>query len=202
MIASVADAVMILPFFMPRPPSPAHDLQFALGEFGVVVLQAREQMAVGVEGHLDRGVTEQRRLNAYVATWSSTNPQMALAKVEFAVAGARRGLASQDPGPTLMSRQRSALRSQVRMTLCWREPDSNHRSRRERGPSREAPRPTIVVSRDDLCLMTPSSLSVRHLSSATAERPFTRAGPMVRIRFPPAVSPCKLAHRAARMLGA
>src|SRR6516225_7743459 len=41
----------------------------------------------------------------------------------------------------------------------------------ERGPA------AIVVSRDDLCLMTPSSLSVRHLSSATAERPFTRAGP-------------------------
>jgi len=37
--------------------------------------------------------------------------------------------------------------------------------------------------------MTPSSLSVRHLSSATAERPFTRAGPMVRIRFPPPASP-------------
>ena len=55
--------------------------------------------------------------------------------------------------------------------------------------SREAPRPTIVVSRDDLCLMTPSSLSVRHLLSATAERPFTRAGPMVRIRFPPPMSP-------------
>ena len=59
---------------------------------------------------------------------------------------------------------------------------------RKRRPSREAPRPTIVVSRDDLCLMTPSSLSVRHLSSATAEGPFTRAGPMVRIRFPPAKS--------------
>ena len=44
------------------------------------------------------------------------------------------------------------------------------------------------LSRDDLCLMTPSSLWVRHLSSATAERPFTRAGPMVRIRFPPAKS--------------
>src|SRR6516225_4762332 len=53
----------------------------------------------------------------------------------------------------------------------------------ERGPAAD-----IVVSRDHLCLMTPSSLSVRHLSSATAERPFTRAGPMVRIRFPPAVS--------------
>ena len=37
---------------------------------------------------------------------------------------------------------------------------------RKRRPSREAPRPTIVVSRDYLCLMTPSSLSVRHLSSA------------------------------------
>ena len=36
-------------------------------------------------------------------------------------------------------------------------------SRRKRRPSREAPRPTNVVSRDDLCLMTPSSLSVRHL---------------------------------------
>ena len=47
---------------------------------------------------------------------------------------------------------------------------------RKRRPSREAPRPTIVVSRDDLRLMTPSNLSVRHLSSATAERPFTRAG--------------------------
>jgi hypothetical protein len=34
------------------------------------------------------------------------------------------------------------------------------------------------------------------------EEPFAGAGPMVRIRFPPAVSPCKLAHRAARMLGA
>jgi len=60
---------------------------------------------------------------------------------------------------------------------------------RKRRPSREAPRPTIVVSRDDLRLMTPSNLSVRHHSSATAERPFTRAGPMVRIRFPPAASP-------------
>jgi len=53
---------------------------------------------------------------------------------------------------------------------------------RKRRPSREAPRPTIVVSRGDLRLMTPSNLSVRHLSSATAERPFTRAGPTVRNR--------------------
>ena len=68
---------------------------------------------------------------------------------------------------------------------------------RKRQPSREAPRPTIVVSRDDLCLMTPSSLSVRRLSSATAERPFTRAGPMVRIRFPPAVSQANFRIAAA-----
>ena len=47
---------------------------------------------------------------------------------------------------------------------------------RMRRPSREAPRPTIVVLRNDLCLMTPSSLSVRHLLSATAERPFTKSG--------------------------
>ena len=60
---------------------------------------------------------------------------------------------------------------------------------RKRRPSRADPRPTIVVSRDDLCLMTSSSLSVRHLLSETAERPFTRAGPVVRIRFPPAESP-------------
>jgi len=80
-------------------------------------------------------------------------------------------------------------KSGERRTVCWREPDSNHRSRRERDSRRERPpRPTIVVSRDDLRLMTPISLSVRHLSSATAARPFTRAGPMVRIRFPPAVS--------------
>ena len=65
---------------------------------------------------------------------------------------------------------------------------------RKRRPSREAPRPTIVGSRDDLCLMTPSSLSVRHLSSATAQRPFTRAGPTVRIRFPPPVSPANCDH--------
>jgi len=59
---------------------------------------------------------------------------------------------------------------------------------RKRRSSREAPRPTIVVSRDDLCLRTQSRLSIRHLLPATAERPFTRAGPMVRIRFPPAAS--------------
>src|SRR6516164_9337528 len=68
---------------------------------------------------------------------------------------------------------------------------------RKRRPSREAPRPTIVASQDDLCLMTPSNLSVRHLSSTTAERPFTRAGPMVRIRFPPAVSRQTIGSSAA-----
>ena len=46
--------------------------------------------------------------------------------------------------------------------------------------------PLLVLDR---CLRTPSRLSVRHLSSATAERPFTRAVPEVRIRFPPAESP-------------
>ena len=43
---------------------------------------------------------------------------------------------------------------------------------RKRRPWREAPRPTIVVSRDDLCLITLSSLSVLDLPLATAERPF------------------------------
>src|SRR6516162_1512407 len=66
----------------------------------------------------------------------------------------------------------------------------------------QAPRPTIVVSRDDLCLMTPSGLSVRHLSSATAERPFTRAGPMVRIRFPPAKSLQTISSSAAEPITA
>ena len=41
---------------------------------------------------------------------------------------------------------------------------------RKRRPSREVPRPTIVVSRDDLCLMTPSSLSARHLSRGEVAR--------------------------------
>jgi hypothetical protein len=52
------------------------------------------------------------------------------------------------------------------LTLRWRGVDSNHRSRRERDGGGET-WPTIVVSRDDLCLMTPSSLSVRDLPSAT-----------------------------------
>ena len=41
---------------------------------------------------------------------------------------------------------------------------------RKRRPSREVPRPTIVVSRDDVCLMTPSSLSARHLSRGEVAR--------------------------------
>ena len=78
--------------------------------------------------------------------------------------------------------------ARVGVTRRSSKPDSNHRSRRERGGLRERPlgRPSRLARRP--CLMTPSSLSVRHLSSATAERPFTRAGPMVRIRFPPAAS--------------
>jgi len=57
-----------------------------------------------------------------------------------------------------------------------------------RRPLRGDPRPTTDVSRDDLGLMIPSSLSVRHLRSAEPREPFRRAVPMVRIRFPPAVS--------------
>src|SRR5947207_3399323 len=37
-----------------------HESQLASREFGVVVLQAREQMAVAVEGHLDRAMAEER----------------------------------------------------------------------------------------------------------------------------------------------
>src|SRR6516225_5219587 len=63
---------------------------------------------------------------------------------------------------------------------------------RKRQPSREAPRPTIVVSRDDLCLMTPSSLSVRHLSSATAERPYHKSGTDGSNPFPSSEESCEL----------
>src|SRR6516225_9416610 len=59
---------------------------------------------------------------------------------------------------------------------------------RKRRPWREAPRPTIVVSRDDLCLMAPSNLSVRRPLRQQPRDLFGRAGPMVRIRFPPATS--------------
>ena len=57
---------------------------------------------------------------------------------------------------------------------------------RKRRPWRETPRPTIVVSRDDLCLMAPSNLSVRRPLRQQPRDLFGRAGPMVRIRFPPA----------------
>jgi len=50
------------------------------------------------------------------------------------------------------------------------EPSAENATAVERGPAADH-----LVSRDHLCLMTPSSLSVRNLSSATAERPFTRA---------------------------
>ena len=46
----------------------------------------------------------------------------------------------------------------------------------KRRPSSGGPRPTTVVSRDERCLMTPSSLSVRYLRSATAKRPFRKSG--------------------------
>jgi hypothetical protein len=95
----------------------------------------------------------------------------------------RRG--SRPQSPTLPA---DLARTDGSHTHRWREPEPNHRSRRERDGRGEAPRPTIVVSRDDLCLVTPSSLSVRNLPSATAVRPFATAGPMVRIRFPPAGS--------------
>ena len=45
-------------------------------------------------------------------------------------------------------------------THPWREPDSNHRSPEKETAVERGPQPTIVVSRDDLCLTTPSSLSV------------------------------------------
>jgi len=78
---------------------------------------------------------------------------------------------SRDPAPQPAGYPDKAdAAKRFRPTLRWREtgfePSVPPRKRR---PSRAATRPTIVVSRDDPCLMTPSSLSVRHLSSATAE---------------------------------
>src|SRR5262252_433883 len=55
-----------------------------------------------------------------------------------------------------------------------------------RRPLRRDPHATTDVSRDDLGLMIPSSLSVRHLRSAEPREPFRRAVPIVRIRLPPA----------------
>jgi len=67
--------------------------------------------------------------------------------------------------------------------------DSNLRSRRERDDRRERPAADHRRFARRPVLDDPIQLIVRHFSSATAERPFTRAGPMVRIRFPPAESP-------------
>jgi len=84
------------------------------------------------------------------------------------------------------------------LTQRWREVDSNHRFRREGDGPGERSRGRPLSSRETTCDL--SSLSVRDLLSATAERPFARAGPMVRIRFPQAKSLClcKPAHRGAR----
>jgi hypothetical protein len=57
---------------------------------------------------------------------------------------------------------------------------------RKRRPWRGGPRRTIVVSQDDLCVMIRSSLSV---PAGNSREPLSaRAGPVVRIRFPPAMS--------------
>ena len=74
------------------------------------------------------------------------------------------------------------------------EPPVPPRRRRRWRESRGRP----LSSRETTCDL--SSLSVRDLLSATAERPFARAGPMVRIRFPQAKSLClcKPAHQGAR----
>src|SRR5215831_21019465 len=69
-----------------------------------------------------------------------------------------------------------ATDTEVCLTHCWRKTASNHRSGRQRTAVERGPRSTTVVSRDDLCLMTSSILSVRHLGSATAERPFPKSG--------------------------
>ena len=105
----------------------------------------------------------------------------------------RAGARPRHPGAVVAAliwpRYRSSLSPDfgVRLTLRWREPDSNHRSRRERdGPAadhrRLARRPVL---NDPIQLIDPASLF------GNSERLFTRAGPMVRIRFPPADSPSR-----------
>src|SRR6516164_8709466 len=69
-------------------------------------------------------------------------------------------------------------KSSERRTVCWREVDSNHRFRREGDGPGERSRGRPLSSLETTCDL--SSLSVRDLLSATAERPFARAGPMVR----------------------
>ena len=61
-------------------------------------------------------------------------------------------------------------------TRWWREPASNHRSRRKRDGRQERPAVDHRRLARRPVINDPSSLSVRHLSSATAERPFTKSG--------------------------
>ena len=86
------------------------------------------------------------------------------------------------PGRTLEPGPSSQL------TLCWREPDSNHRSRRERDGRREAPRPTIVVSRDDLRLMIPHPAYGPAPLVGNAERRFHKSGTDGSNPIPPVAS--------------
>jgi hypothetical protein len=58
----------------------------------------------------------------------------------------------------------------------------------KRRPWRGGPRPTTVVSRDDLSLMTPSTYQSGISARQQPRDPFVRAVPMVRIHFPPAES--------------
>ena len=62
------------------------------------------------------------------------------------------------------------------LTLCWRKTDSNHRSRRQRDGLERGPAPNHRRRGRRPVLNDPSSLSVRHLRSATAERPFCESG--------------------------
>ena len=112
----------------------------------------------------------------------------------------RAGARPRHPGAVVAAliwpRYRSSLSPDfgVRLTLRWREPDSNHRSRRERdGPAadhrRLARRPVL---NDPIQLIDPASLV------GNSERLFTRAGPMVRIRFPPAESLQTFGSRSRR----
>ena len=64
---------------------------------------------------------------------------------------------------------------------------------RTRRPSREAPRPTIVVSRDDLCLMTPNQLICPASLVGKSRETFHNSGTDGSIRFPPAENRAKLA---------
>jgi hypothetical protein len=71
---------------------------------------------------------------------------------------------------------------------------------RKRRPSREAPRPTIVVSRDDFCLMTHrvyrSGISVRQ----KPRDPFVRAVPWSQTAVPCSVPPTTRRRASRRAL--